>query len=358
VHPARTLARRARRSLARWRLLAYYRGRYLVARRSGAPAVCLGTPGGTELPHFYHVAWKVCHLLGLPIRPLTAARPGDIRWAWLDATTNDPVPGAINGDCIDISKSRVDAAMRQVFGYGAEIDPTTHEGICVRKSEENHAHDGRIVQCPTEPEPGYVYQRLIDTQVGHEAEDLRVVKLGSRVPLVYRFRRDLADRFLDTDNSAVAIDPVAAFTDEELARLVATSDVIGLDVGELDVLRDNADGRIYVVDINKTPAGPPRAMSWPAKKRAARTLAEAYRDLPGWPGPRGTNDWTVDPDLLAPKPEFDPPRRRRTHARLHHQARGTWSARWGSPRSVHPGRCAINGFVLASSSVARRDRFV
>jgi hypothetical protein len=281
------------RTRARW----YYLGRYLVARRPGARAVCFGTPGGgTEVPDFYYMVWKVCHLLGLPIRPLAAARPGDIRWAWKDATTNEPVPGAINGGCIDISKSRVDAAMRQVFGYGAEIDPTTHEGICVRKSEENAAHDGRIVQCPTEPRPGYVYQRLIDTQVGHEVDELRVVKVGSQVPLVYGRRRDLADRFAwapGADNSVVAIDPAAAFTDEELARLVATSDVIGLDVGELDVLRDSADGRIYVIDINKTPFGPPAAIPWPASRRAARVLAEAYRDYLAGRDHKGTNDGDI-----------------------------------------------------------------
>jgi len=309
VHATRTLARRVDLSLTRWRILplsrerylslarwrlrarhfgqrvalwrrvAYYRGRYLVARRSGGPAVCFGTAGGTELPHSSYAVWKACHLLGLPIRPLAAARPGDIRWAWSDATTNDRVPGAINGDCTNISKSRVDNAMRQVFGYGAEIDPTTHEGMCVRKSEENSAHDGRIVQCPTEPEPGYVYQRLIDTQVGHEVEELRVLKVGSSVPLVYRMRRDLDDRFLDTNNSVVSIDPAAAFTYEELARIVATSDAIGLDVGELDVLRNNADGRIYLIDINKTPVGGHSpARSWAANKRAMRVLAEACHD--------------------------------------------------------------------------------
>ena len=91
----------------------------------------------------------------------------------------------------------------------------------------------------------------------------------------------------------MAIDPAAAFTDEELARLVATSDVIGLDVGELDVLRDSADGRIYVIDINKTPFGPPAAMSWPASRRAARVLAEAYRDYLAGRDQKGTSDGDI-----------------------------------------------------------------
>jgi hypothetical protein len=31
---------------------------------------------------------------------------------------------------------------------------------------------------------------------------------------------------------------------------------MGLDYGELDVLRDADDGRLYVVDVNTTPFGP------------------------------------------------------------------------------------------------------
>ena len=55
---------------------------------------------------------------------------------------------------------------------------------------------------PHRARPGYVYQRLIDTQVGHELEELRVVKVGSQVPLVYGKRRDLADRFLRDTTTA------------------------------------------------------------------------------------------------------------------------------------------------------------
>lgn len=33
---------------------------------------------------------------------------------------------------------------------------------------------------------------------------------------------------------------------------------MGLDYGELDILRNNLDGRIYVVDVNKTLWGPPQ----------------------------------------------------------------------------------------------------
>jgi hypothetical protein len=39
------------------------------------------------------------------------------------------------------------------------------------------------------------------------------------------------------------------------------ADRIGLDFGELDLLRDRADGRIYVVDVNPTVNGPTVVLS-------------------------------------------------------------------------------------------------
>ena len=36
---------------------------------------------------------------------------------------------------------------------------------------------------------------------------------------------------------------------------------MGIDYGELDILRDNNDGRIYIVDANNTPSGPPNGLT-------------------------------------------------------------------------------------------------
>ena len=57
-----------------------------------------------------------------------------------------PVPGAVNGGCLDISKSRVEAAARAAFGYWAAVDPTRHDGPMVRKSEENAGKLGDLTE--------------------------------------------------------------------------------------------------------------------------------------------------------------------------------------------------------------------
>jgi hypothetical protein len=42
----------------------------------------------------------------------------------------------------------------------------------------------------------------------------------------------------------------------ECAQLARFADLIGMDYGELDVLRANDSGLIYVVDANRTPVRP------------------------------------------------------------------------------------------------------
>ena len=40
-----------------------------------------------------------------------------------------------------------------------------------------------------------------------------------------------------------------------MAKILAVCREMGLDYGELDVLRDREDGRLYILDVNDTPSG-------------------------------------------------------------------------------------------------------
>lgn len=51
---------------------------------------------------------------------------------------------------------------------------------------------------------------------------------------------------------------------------------MGLDWGELDILRNKDDGRAYIVDVNNTPAGPPNHLSKEDKERALQQLATTF----------------------------------------------------------------------------------
>ena len=109
------------------------------------------------------------------------------------------------------------------------------------------------------------------------------------MPIVYRLYRPLTSRFAIDDTAAEIAEPSAAFTEAELDLLRRFTEAIGMDCGELDVLRDHDTGLIWVVDANPTPWGPPRRLTRTdaaiAIERLARTFARLVTDriarLPG-----------------------------------------------------------------------------
>jgi hypothetical protein len=187
----------------------------------------------------------------------------------------------LNVTCNDISKKLVQERFEAVFGYALEIDPRTFRGLAVRKSDDNYRHDGLIVECPIAEAPveGVVYQMLIDSSDGKgNCIDFRVPVIGNEIPLVYVKPRPIDDRFA-TYSSAQIADTSEVLEPEEIAQILRFCRSIGMDFGEMDVLRDNTDGRIYIVDANNTPAGPPVKLSDEDKRFAVQILAAAYERL-------------------------------------------------------------------------------
>jgi hypothetical protein len=196
---------------------------------------------------------------------------------WTLDTVAAPAPGMVNGLCTDISKQRVEAAMRAAFGYGTAVDPTRVTGAIVRKSDANARHDGTVVTAPiTTPEPGAVYQRLVETGEDGVLEELRLPVVGDLLPGVYVKHRPPSDRFGHGPSVARLARPEAVLDAPERATILALARDMRLDFGELDVLRDRRDGRIHVVDVNITPWGPPRTLGARGALRAVRLLAEAF----------------------------------------------------------------------------------
>lgn len=247
----------------------------LTAPRGG-PTVWF-TP---DQPRPWYVIWAAAALAGVRI----ARSPGeaDAVFRFEDATVAAPPPPGrrvLNGGCTDVSKSAVAAAFERVFGYPLAVDPATWRGPAVEKGEINGAHDGRVVLCPTPAVPGRTYSRLIDTVTDGAAIDLRVACVGGEPVLVYRKRKDPARRFA-IDNVSVALRrPDQAFSPAELGGLTRLCAALHLDWASLDVLRDRADGRLYVVDVNPTDMGPPLALPLRDKLAATRALGAALRAL-------------------------------------------------------------------------------
>ena len=192
----------------------------------------------------------------------------------------------LNIDCNDISKIRVTATFEETFGYSLFVDPKKHIGKCVMKLNWNALHKGQIIDCPTEPREGdFVYQKLIRNEVQDGLmEDMRVPVFGNKIPFVYLKYRDIEDRLVDrahTGKKAIIVAVNEVLSEQEMKNINIFCKKIGLDYGELDVLRDRIDGRIYIVDANNTPSGPTSAISEDEAKKAIYSLSKAFEEVFG-----------------------------------------------------------------------------
>lgn len=273
-----------------WRRLEYERlrlrgatGWWLRARR--APRVSF-TP---ERPTRHHVVYACCARAGYALR--TQPRRDDaLVVAFSTETSWSPDQSllalarhrrVLNLGCTDITKTRVNEVFARSFGRPLAVDPTTHVGPAVEKSDLNAVHDGRIVNCPlTSPAPGAVYQRLIDNRTTDgRVVDIRVAIVDGTVPVTYHRYRPEDRRFRSGNERAELTDPTEVLDDAERAGLLRFAADMGLDLGEMDVLRDRDDGQIYVVDVNPTPWGPPSGIAREHVEPALTRYTDAVRSL-------------------------------------------------------------------------------
>lgn len=246
-----------------------------------------------DLPHPKSAIYKICYMNGYeptddPSQPFRLA----IHWKAETCRKHDAVLKAlaermrvINYECTDITKNRVDAVFRDVFGYSLMIDPFTHRGPCLVKSDLNALHDAKIIVAPVrEVREDCVYQKLINNAAGEKTvQDFRVPVFRNRIPFVYLKYRPSGekDRFRKILKAAMV--PVGeVFSGEELSKIVTFTGRFGLEYGELDILRDNDDGRLYIIDVNNTPYWTPGHLSpeqgWAALKLMGRNFAEVFMD--------------------------------------------------------------------------------
>jgi hypothetical protein len=255
-----------------------------VAMRNGCKSGTILTD--PEMPSSKQVLFRLLHVLGYRLTNKKIAGPAAVIF-YHDTT----FPGhddylaelskqyrIMNYRCGDISKARVTALFERAFGYPLAIDPEAWSGRCVKKSDLNTTHDGEVITCPIESrEEGFIYQKLINNQVSDEVTyDIRTPVYGGAIPFVYYKYYRLQNRFIRKAFTAEIVETYDAFSPEEVRRIAAFCNEMGLDYGELDILRDRDDGSIYIVDANTTPGDLPVALSKAGRKRAQQRLALAF----------------------------------------------------------------------------------
>jgi hypothetical protein len=234
-----------------------------------------------DRPRPWYVVWSAATLAG--VKFVRDERQADAVFWFEDVTLGAAprIPGhsVLNAGVTDISKSTVAATFGKVAGYDLLLDPARHHGQAVEKSELNGKHDGRLVECPTAPQPGRSYQRFIDSSDGVTAFDYRTTIIDRKPQFVLVKTKPAADRFSIHNVTVTFCELADVFSMEEIGLIHRFAEEIQLDWGAFDILRDRASGRIYVVDVNKTDTGPAVDLSFRCRERLKRSISRAFFEM-------------------------------------------------------------------------------
>ncbi len=238
---------------------------------------------GPVMPSKKTTIYKIARKNRLSIRQ--ASSSNDVVKIWFeDQTKTDfELPNhaseILNGHCSDISKKNVEHIQKIIFGYGMEVNPKTHQGKCVVKSDENAVHDGQIIQCPIDYfDEKKVYQIVINNKENESFFDYRVAIMQDEIIIVYKKYKTEEKRFTNDTYRAIICE-IENIPQEIQKLIVDFCNKIQCDFCELDVLFDQDSKKWFVIDVNKTPYGPPASLSSLEKEKAVNILSDGFRRI-------------------------------------------------------------------------------
>ena len=217
-----------------------------------------------EMPYIFHTINQICKLKGYTLT--NKKQKANVVMFFQDDTFRKPdgylqtlakKQKVINYLSRDISKHAVEKAHKKVFGYGMEVNPLTYKGTYIRKGNANSFHVGKILHAPEKPKKGYVYQKLIDGEVNGVLYEIRLHIVGNTITSAYLKHRSSKDRFESNTLSATCVNPLEVISKKEYTQVLRFCREMHIDYAELDALRDAKSKKLYVIDANNTPGGPP-----------------------------------------------------------------------------------------------------
>ena len=172
----------------------------------------------------------------------------------------------INLFLVDTAKGFVAESFETHFGYGYKVDPTTFKGYCISKHNGNGTKSCFFLKCPIEANDifkDHSYQQIIDYTDKKDPDtlyELRIPIVGGIIPCVLFKTRNRGLRFTSKNRSIQIVNPLKYLTEQECHKIITYCRYIGLEMGEIDVLRSHEDGRIYIIDVNNTSWWPPNKL--------------------------------------------------------------------------------------------------
>jgi len=172
----------------------------------------------------------------------------------------------INLFLVDTAKGFVAESFEQHFGYGYKVDPLTFNGYCISKHNGNGTKSCFFLKCPIEANDifkDHSYQQIIDYTDKKDPDtlyELRIPIVGGIIPCVLFKTRNRGLRFTSKNRSIQIVSPLKYLTEQECHKIITYCRYIGLELGEIDVLRSHEDGKIYIIDVNNTSWWPPNKL--------------------------------------------------------------------------------------------------
>ncbi len=236
-------------------------------------------------PNPNSVIYKVCKINGYKIVS-EELRKNDLCFKYEDSTFKEKFSKdekSTNGKIKNISKKKVGHVFKEVFGYSINVEPTVYDENMVVKSNTNAVHLGQILEGPIKKEKvnsNKVYQKEVKnvTKSGYAIDNRLCICNGEPV-IMYKKYRKKENRFSNSNEKVEIKKPQKVFKKLELKRLKKFSKKFNIDFAELDILRDVKNGRIYIVDVNDTPYGPPSELPMSSKRRALAKISKSFEKM-------------------------------------------------------------------------------
>jgi len=162
----------------------------------------------------------------------------------------------INLFCNNLDRFYIEEIFIKVFGYSSFAEPGER---CVRKGNyQGGGHHSIFATCPDSQDGKYIYQKFIDGSINDDTiRVIRPVIFGRKVKALIVKESDSSNIFEQNEviKKEYFYSPQSDwifYSDYEIKQIEKFVDILCLDYGELDVIRDK-DNRIYVIDVNNIP---------------------------------------------------------------------------------------------------------
>ena len=179
----------------------------------------------------------------------------------------------INEYCVDMSKTFTEQVFEKVFGYSSLEDPK-QPVLMLKKTDRQGTKDAELVEGPVTPEPGYIYQKIIENRIAGHHVDYRVYIIGNEIVWI---REKWKKRLIEPD--IIRSRPAnGVFLPAQEEKIIEFCQEFGMDYGELDVLIDYPTNRMYIVDVNDMPGVRQNEAKQPEYREELALLSRKFKD--------------------------------------------------------------------------------